>query len=114
MTRLEALLYIRNTGGGATVDNFVEDWEPVGGLEWDMLGKAFLVEVRNGKIFLTPKGLEELDRLQGHAKAEARAHLEGVKHFLEVAHESAANLDWPDEKAKQDALARISKLIREV
>lgn len=52
----QALQYVRNTNGNATVGHFVGDWEPVGQRLWDDLLKAGDVEVRDGKIYLTDKG----------------------------------------------------------
>ena len=64
MTRTQALQYIRNTNGGATKANFIEDWEPVGGMEWELLVKAEFVEEIEGAIYLTKKGSARLDELE--------------------------------------------------
>lgn len=56
MTRKEALAYIRNTDGNATVAHFIDDWEPVGRMEWKALLDSGLAVERDGKIFLTEKG----------------------------------------------------------
>lgn len=53
------LQYVQNTGGGATKKNFIEDWEPVGEKLWVDL-EGCIREDKNGKIFLTEKGLELL------------------------------------------------------
>ena len=53
----EALRYVRNSGGHATKDHFIEDYEPIGELLWDELVFADTVGINNsGKIFLSPKG----------------------------------------------------------
>lgn len=64
MTRLQALQYIRNTAGNATVANFVEDWEPVGGIEWDLLTRQYLAQEKDGKIYLTDRGEQRLAELE--------------------------------------------------
>lgn len=64
MTRLEALQYIRNTNGGATSLNFIIDWEPVGGIEWDLLTSSGLAHEVNDRIFLTELGQEQLANLE--------------------------------------------------
>ena len=66
MTRKDALQYVKNTNGCATPDNFIEDWMPVGGMEWDMLTQLNLVRVDdNGKIWLTEAGQAKLNELNG-------------------------------------------------
>jgi hypothetical protein len=52
---------ILNSNGGATVDNFVEDWEPIGWRLWDDLAELGYVTVdRYEKIRLTAEGLKAL------------------------------------------------------
>jgi len=63
MTRKQALQYIKNTNGGATVAIFIEDWEPVGGMEWDLLIMQELAEERDGRIYLTKRGEDKLASL---------------------------------------------------
>jgi len=69
MTRLEALTYVYNTGGCATRKNFVEDWEPVGSIEWMLLVRQGLVEERSDKIFLTLAGVRKMYELKDKEKA---------------------------------------------
>lgn len=59
-TLFNALKYLRNSGGGATKDNFIEDYEPIGLLLWDGLEKEGLVIIRDGKIYPSDKGVELL------------------------------------------------------
>jgi hypothetical protein len=55
---LEALRYVRNTGGGATRAHFVEDHEPIGHQLWAVLSNQGLIRVdENARIFLTDAGL---------------------------------------------------------
>lgn len=55
------LEYVRNTHGGATKDNFIEDWEPIGTKVWDELIALQYVQMReDGKIYLTLAGIQEL------------------------------------------------------
>lgn len=69
MTRKESLQYVKNTNGGATVLNFIEDWAPVGAYEWHLLMSDGLVQAdRDGKIWLTSVGEAKLNELNG-AKA---------------------------------------------
>jgi hypothetical protein len=56
----ECLEYVRNTNGGATVDTFVEDWEPMGWRLWDELHALRYVRVDDEKIYLTAKGMNVL------------------------------------------------------
>jgi hypothetical protein len=59
---LEALQYVRNTGGGATRAIFEEDFEPVGHLIWKTLSANGWVTIDiNGRIFLTMAGSDVLD-----------------------------------------------------
>lgn len=56
-----ALEYVRNTGGHATVDHFVEDHEPIGQQLWSMLLDRGLVMVdERGAIIPTEAGMAEL------------------------------------------------------
>lgn len=51
------LQYVKNTGGGATKQNFFEDWEPIGEMAWNALERDGLVlEGENGKIYTTAAG----------------------------------------------------------
>lgn len=57
----QAVEYVRNTNGGATKANFIEDFEPIGELLWEQVTKADLVFIHpNGKISLTVAGQAEL------------------------------------------------------
>ena len=62
-SRRELMQYIKNTNGGATLQNFSEDWEPIGGLAWGDLSKAGLVDLVDGKVTLTHAGVVYLERL---------------------------------------------------
>jgi hypothetical protein len=54
---LKALRYVQNTNGGATLDNFTEDHEPIGKLLWKNMSGDGLVNVgADGKVQLTEKG----------------------------------------------------------
>lgn len=59
-SRSEMLRYVENTAGNATLQNFIEDWEPIGNLCWEDLSKAGLVCLIDGKIKLTFAGEEVL------------------------------------------------------
>jgi hypothetical protein len=48
----QALQYVKNTNGGATKENFIEDFAPVGQMLWDDL-KGIICIDSNGHIFLT-------------------------------------------------------------
>jgi len=55
------LNYIRNTNGGATVQGFVEDWEPIGRQVWNDLVHRGLVTLDDlGHIYLTELGVHVL------------------------------------------------------
>lgn len=57
----QALDYVRNTNGGATVADFVEDFEPVGQWLWDRLESRGLVVVDAlGRIRLGEQPKESL------------------------------------------------------
>lgn len=56
----QALAYVKNTGGGATLAHFVEDHDPVGTQLWLELKEAGCVEVIDGRIWLTDAGLTQL------------------------------------------------------
>ena len=58
----EALVYVRNTKGGATKDNFIEDHEPIGHKLWERMWERSYVCIREGKIFLTEYGHVALAR----------------------------------------------------
>lgn len=45
-----AIQYIKNTGGNATLADFVEDHEPVGQKLWEDLVQKGMVEIVNGKV----------------------------------------------------------------
>lgn len=52
----EYLRYILLSAGGATVENFVEDFEPIGAIIWGELVEKGLVYVDKGRIKLSDKG----------------------------------------------------------
>ncbi len=53
---IQHLQYVTNTNGSATVENFIEDFEPIGRIVWRELKDAKLVKVVYGKIKLTAAG----------------------------------------------------------
>lgn len=58
----EGLQYVRNTGGGATRDIFVVDWEPIGAQFWvDLEAAGWVCADADGKIRLTQTGADFLD-----------------------------------------------------
>ena len=57
-----ALRYIKNTGEGATKENFMEDHDPIGEILWSELIGLVLID-ENGKIHLTEAGKQELINL---------------------------------------------------
>jgi len=57
---LIALQYVKNTNGGATKDNFVEDHEPVGEWLWHELVSQGWVATTDDRIHLTPPGEQAL------------------------------------------------------
>ncbi len=60
------LQYVRNTGGGATKANFIEDHEPIGEMLWQKLRHGLYVyEDMDGRIQLTDSGNAELDKGDG-------------------------------------------------
>jgi len=55
--RIDLLRYVKNTAGNATLQDFIIDWEPIGGLAWDDLSKKGYVTLNEeGKIALTEEG----------------------------------------------------------
>lgn len=74
-TQLEALKYLRNSNGGATKDNFVDDFDPIGGLLWDFLEENGLVVVKEDRIFPSDAGnliLNEEDKTAEEKKKKRR------------------------------------------
>ncbi len=58
----QALQYVKNTGGCATVEHFIEDHEPVGKRLWEDLDFADVVAINDdGKIIVLPKGEDLLN-----------------------------------------------------
>ena len=63
-TRKELLQYVKNTDGGATMDDFISDWAPVGYMAWMELRGAELVYSNSfNRIQLTPSGERRLKEL---------------------------------------------------
>ena len=57
----QALRYVKNTGGGATKEHFVEDHEPIGDLLWnEIFTQGWVTSNNDGKIILTHLGEEAL------------------------------------------------------
>ena len=54
----QAVQYIHNTGGNATLANFFEDHEPIGEMLWKDLVREGLAEIHHDKLRLTSKGDE--------------------------------------------------------
>ena len=59
--KTQALEYIRNTGGNASFLVFMEDHEPIGEMLWDDLFLLGLVDVIDGKVALTEKGISAIE-----------------------------------------------------
>jgi hypothetical protein len=57
-----SLWYVKNTNGLATKEDFIEDWSPIGSQLWQIHESKQLVEEKNGKIFVTPLGLQVLSQ----------------------------------------------------
>ncbi|GAB4059155.1 hypothetical protein [Uliginosibacterium sediminicola] len=58
----KACRYVRNTNGGATSGDFIDDHSPVGHQIWRDLTVAGLVRVDNaGRIFITDAGASLLE-----------------------------------------------------
>lgn len=53
---LKALRYVKNTKSSATVNDFIEDHDPIGRTLWGSLTKQGLVTTLYGHIVLTVKG----------------------------------------------------------
>lgn len=65
MKAQDALQYVANTNGGASVRNFIDDFEPIGKLMWGTMAAANYVWVDDvGKIWLTDTGKAKLDELK--------------------------------------------------
>ena len=59
LPEIRALQFVKNSGGYATKENFIDDHEPVG--EWLWRDLAGYIEVNyDGKIFLTKAGHDAL------------------------------------------------------
>ena len=58
----KALEYVSNTRGGATIENFIEDFAPIGEQLWRELRfpERLATVDRNGKIWLTEEGKKAL------------------------------------------------------
>jgi hypothetical protein len=59
-TLVKALQYIKNTGGGATWEDFDDDHEPVGPLLRKDIPENFVRTDDKGKLFLTKEGEDAL------------------------------------------------------
>ncbi len=65
-TEGNVLRYVKNTNGGATKANFIEDHEPIGNSLWINLsdewheGHGYITIDSGGKIALTEKGKKAL------------------------------------------------------
>lgn len=59
----EHLQYIKNTNGGATKMDYLDDFYPVGNIVWEEMTRigTCMVEERGGHIFLTEYGREYLE-----------------------------------------------------
>ncbi len=64
MSKMKKYLeYIKNAGEGATMLNFIEDWEPIGAELIQVLLQAEVITIENGGgrlMKLTPRGEQEL------------------------------------------------------
>lgn len=57
----KALEYVRNTRGGATIEHFVDDFDPIGQRIWDELQVGGYVTTNPaGRIVLTLAGTQAL------------------------------------------------------
>jgi ribosomal protein S19E (S16A) len=57
----KACQYVKNTNGGATRANFIEDHDPIGACLWADINNAGLVrQDKNGRLHLTDQGLRAL------------------------------------------------------
>ena len=54
------LEYVRNTGGQATINNFDDDWEPIGPMVRQEIIPRYVVEDANHNLVLTHEGINEL------------------------------------------------------
>lgn len=55
--QIEALRYVKNTGGNATYNHFIDDHEPIGQRLWQDLKYDNVVSIDDqGKIFVTKTG----------------------------------------------------------
>lgn len=61
-TWISALQYVKNTNGGATRQNFLDDHEPIGPRLWEVLfeEKNFITIDSAGKLFLSADGAAAL------------------------------------------------------
>jgi hypothetical protein len=62
----KSMQYVKNTNGGATKADFIEDWSPIGAALWcDILEYVRVDE--NGRIWLTAEGVAQLSaRIAGN------------------------------------------------
>jgi len=61
---MQALEYVKNTAGNATVKHFEEDFEPIGGLMWsDLVESNLAFEGEDGYVRLTDAGRKMLQGL---------------------------------------------------
>ncbi len=59
--QIRALEYVRNSNGGATEDDFIEDWEPIGKQLWDDIKDFIFIDNRK-KIYITTEGLKIINQ----------------------------------------------------
>ncbi len=52
----QAIRYIRNTNGNATLEDFKDDHDSIGDILWRDLERLGLATIENGKVVLTEKG----------------------------------------------------------
>jgi len=56
------LQYVVNTDGNASIDDFDDDWEPIGPLLRSELVPVYMVAGENGKLKLTAEGIAALEQ----------------------------------------------------
>ncbi|HEX2556714.1 MAG TPA: hypothetical protein VHK86_00190 [Nitrososphaera sp.] len=57
---IQYLQYVKNTGGNANINQFDDDWEPIGPMLRAELIPTYIVEGPDRNLVLTEKGKEEL------------------------------------------------------
>lgn len=53
---IRALHYVKNSGGGATLMNFIEDHAPVGQTLWEEISEYVIIDGSGGRLYLNSDG----------------------------------------------------------